>query len=80
MEKAKKTTKAAKCACPFCEEEMEVTALPFCQACGVDGPILRQVRDAGAEERQGLPQVRREADVQVEVSHGRENDVDRIQR
>jgi hypothetical protein len=35
MEKTKKTTKAAKCACPFCEEEVEVTALPFCQACGV---------------------------------------------
>ena len=35
MDKTKKTTKAAICACPFCEEEMEVTALPFCQACGV---------------------------------------------
>ena len=37
MDKAKKkgTTKETKCACPFCEEEMEVTALPFCQACGV---------------------------------------------
>jgi membrane protease subunit (stomatin/prohibitin family) len=36
MEKAKKkTTKAAKCACPFCEEMIEVTALPFCQTCGV---------------------------------------------
>jgi rRNA maturation endonuclease Nob1 len=36
MEKAKKkTTKAAKCACPFCEEMIEVTALPICQACGV---------------------------------------------
>jgi Double zinc ribbon len=35
MEKAKKTTKAAKCACPFCEQEMEVAALPFCRTCGV---------------------------------------------
>ena len=36
MEKAKKkSTKAARCACPFCEQEIEVTTLPFCQACGV---------------------------------------------
>jgi hypothetical protein len=35
MEKAKKkTARAGKCACPFCEEEVEA-ALPFCQTCGV---------------------------------------------
>jgi len=35
MKRKKVTAKAAKCACPFCEEEIEVTMLPFCQACGV---------------------------------------------
>ncbi len=34
-DKAKKPTKAAKCACPFCEQEMEAAALPFCQPCSV---------------------------------------------
>ncbi len=64
MEKAKKTARTGKCACPFCEEEMEA-ALPFCQACGVAVLYCVEVRDAGAEERQSLSQVRRQAGVQV---------------
>ena len=35
MEKTKKATKTGKCVCPFCEEELQVTTPPFCQACGV---------------------------------------------
>ncbi|MDM7999650.1 MAG: zinc ribbon domain-containing protein [Dehalococcoidia bacterium] len=31
----KTTSKAAKCACPFCDEVMEASLLPFCQACGI---------------------------------------------
>jgi ribosomal protein L40E len=56
MEKArKKTTKAAKCACPYCEAEMVAVMSPFCQGCGVKVTYCAKCQTALPKDAKACP-------------------------
>lgn len=35
MKKEKKAKKEERCLCPYCEGELIITSVPYCQPCGV---------------------------------------------
>jgi hypothetical protein len=48
--------KQVKCACPYCEEELVITAMPYCQPCGVTLRYCIKCRIAVVREAEVCPQ------------------------
>jgi hypothetical protein len=45
-----------KCFCPYCEEEISLAVLPYCQPCGVTLRYCRRCQTAVPKEAEVCPQ------------------------
>jgi len=48
--------KGTRCFCPYCEEELVISALPYCQACGVTLRYCVRCQIAVVREARVCPQ------------------------
>ena len=56
MKKSEPMEKGRKCFCPYCEEELAISAPPYCQPCGVTMRYCINCRIAVVREAEVCPQ------------------------